>query len=56
MKKTRFAVKAVAAGLATTVLLLGSLAAPASAKNDTGWPMKSKDTTSITLKDTGWPM
>jgi len=43
MNKTRFAVKCFAGAVATTVLVLGSLAAPAQAK-DTGWG----------AKDTGW--
>lgn len=52
MKKTRFAVKAFAAGVAATVLLIGSVSAPANAK-DTGWnPVRSG--VSETLKDTGW--
>lgn len=52
MKKTRFAVKALAAGVVATVLLLGSVSAPANAK-DTGWgPVKSGNHS--TMKDTGW--
>lgn len=55
MNKTRFVVKTVAGTLAASVLLIGTLAAPAQAKQDTGWPMV-KDGSTQTLKDTGWPM
>lgn len=51
MTKTRFALKAVAGTVATAVLVLGSLAAPAEAK-DTGWGKSSKNVT--IMKDTGW--
>ncbi len=52
MNKTRFAVKAFAAGVAATVMLLGSVSGPANAK-DTGWnPVKS--VSSETQRDTGW--
>ena len=55
MNKTRFVVKAVAGALAASVLVIGTLAAPAQAKKDTGWPMVT-DGSSQTAKDTGWPM
>lgn len=55
MNKTRFVVKAVAGTLATGVLLIGTLAAPAEAKKDTGWPMVT-DGSSQSARDTGWPM
>lgn len=56
MNKTRFAIKAFAAGVATTILVLGSVAGPAEAKNkDTGWnPVGTSDGSSQTMKDTGW--
>lgn len=54
--KTRFAAKALAGTLVTTLLVLGSAAGPASAKKDTGWGVSSSGSgTSATLrKDTGW--
>ncbi|HZJ07272.1 MAG TPA: hypothetical protein VFD59_17635 [Nocardioidaceae bacterium] len=58
MNITRFAVKAFAGTLATTVLVLGSLAGPAqAAKKDTGWGAASSGGTTTTTtmrKDTGW--
>ena len=56
MKKTRFAVKALAGTLAATVLVLGSMSAPAQAKNDTGWgPVAPRDGGFHAMKgDTGW--
>jgi hypothetical protein len=56
MKKTRFAVKFFAGTLATTVLVLGSMAAPAQAARDTGWgpAIVVKDGPMQTMKDTGW--
>lgn len=57
MNKTRFAVKAFAGTLAATVLVLGSLGAPAQAK-DTGWgPIAPRDGGGVAhaMKgDTGW--
>ena len=45
MNKSRFAAKAFASTLATTLLVLGSFAGPAdAAKRDTGWGVSSKDT------------
>lgn len=56
MKKTRFAVKFFAGTLATTVLVLGSMAAPAQAAHDTGWGPRvvAKDGTMQAMRDTGW--
>ena len=55
-KKSRFAVKAFAGTLATTLLVLGAAAGPAAAKKDTGWGVAGDGAgTSQTLrKDTGW--
>jgi len=55
MNKTRCAVKCFAGTLATTVLVLGSLSAPAQAK-DTGWGPVAPDGNGISyvMKDTGW--
>lgn len=58
MKSTRFAVKAFAVTLATTIVVLGSFSAPAQAK-DTGWGVSAKgaDTgwgISVKGADTGW--
>jgi hypothetical protein len=52
MNKTRFAVKAFAGAMATTVLVLGAFAAPAEAKKDTGWDVNGGVQT--LKKDTGW--
>ncbi len=56
MNKTRFALKAFAGTLTATVLVLGSLSAPAeAAKRDTGWGSSSYDRTFTAAKrDTGW--
>jgi hypothetical protein len=57
MKKTRFAVKCFAGTLATTVLVLGSLSAPAQAAKDTGWGgvgVAPKDGPVKAMRDTGW--
>jgi len=56
MNKTRFAVKAFAGTLATTVLVLGSLAGPAEAMKGTGWGVSSTDipVAAAMRKDTGW--
>ncbi len=54
MNKPRFAVKAFAGTLVATVLVLGSLSAPAQAK-DTGWGAAGSDSTMTSKKkDTGW--
>ena len=56
MKKTRFAARIIAGALASAVILTGSLAGPAQAKNDdTGWPTGAKSGATSVLKDTGWP-
>jgi hypothetical protein len=55
MNKTRFAARIIAGTLASAVLAIGTLAAPAQAK-DTGWPMGVSSNSVTTLKDTGWPM
>ncbi|MBY9074325.1 hypothetical protein K1X13_05770 [Nocardioides sp. WL0053] len=55
MKKTRFAARIIAGALASAVILTGSLAGPAQAKNDTGWPTGAKSGDTSVLKDTGWP-
>jgi hypothetical protein len=62
MKKTRFAAKAFAGTLVATVLVLGSVSAPAQARPDTGWGVTSQVDTGwgVTTKtktakgDTGW--
>jgi hypothetical protein len=56
MNKTRFAVKCFVGTLATTVLVLGSLSAPAQAR-DTGWGgvgIAPKDSSVKVMRDTGW--
>lgn len=56
MNKTRFAVKCFAGTLAATVMVLGTLSAPAQAK-DTGWgPVAPKGggTYAAMKGDTGW--
>ncbi len=53
MNKTRFAVKAFAGTIAATVMVLGSLSAPAEAR-DTGWGKVRDDSPSAQKKDTGW--
>ncbi len=55
MKKTRFAVKALAASLTATLLVLGSMSAPAQAR-DTGWGPVSVTTQDGPKqnRDTGW--
>ena len=56
MNKTRIAARIIAGTLASAVLAMGALAAPAQAK-DSGWPVGvgQKDTTTM-LKDSGWPV
>jgi uncharacterized membrane protein len=56
MNKMRFAAKVFAGALATTVLVLGSLSAPAqAAKPDTGWGVKGDTGWGVASKgDTGW--
>ncbi len=56
MNKARFAAKAFAGTLATTLLVLGSFAGPAdAAKKDTGWGVSGSDTGwDVRGKDTGW--
>ena len=56
MNKTRFAVKAFAGTLVATVMVLGSLSAPAQAKPDTGWGPVAPGGGSYTMMkgDTGW--
>ncbi|HET6625344.1 MAG TPA: hypothetical protein VFG63_03045 [Nocardioidaceae bacterium] len=56
MKKTRFALKAFAGTLAATILVVGSMSAPAQAKNDTGWggTVAPKNGPMQTMRDTGW--
>ena len=61
MKKTRFAAKAFAGTVATTLLVLGSLAGPADAARDTGWGKTSQSTSDLgsgkdsqSARDTGW--
>jgi len=44
MNKARFAAKAFAGTLATTLLVLGSFAGPADAAKDTGWGVSGRDT------------
>lgn len=49
MNKARFAMKAFAGTVLATVMVLGSVSAPADAARDTGWGK------SVQLKkDTGW--
>ena len=55
MKKTSFAVKAFAGTLVATILVLGSVSAPAQAMKDTGWdrPVAPSGGPSY-MRDTGW--
>ena len=56
MKTMRFAARATAGAVASTVLLVGALAAPAAAGSDNARGGSAKnDTTVSTMKDTGWP-
>lgn len=55
MNKARFAAKAFAGTLATTLLVLGSFAGPADAAKDTGWGVSARDTGwGVSGRDTGW--
>lgn len=55
MNKTRFAAKAFAGTIAATVMVLGSLSAPADAAKDTGWgPVSDSKGPATMRKDTGW--
>ena len=54
MNKSRFAVKCFVGAVATTVLVLGSLAAPAQAAKDTGWGAKDTGWGATSAKDTDW--
>lgn len=58
MDKTRFAAKAFAGTVATTLLVLGSLAGPADAAGgkDTGWGVSGQKDAVVYRggKDTGW--
>ena len=54
MNKTRIAARIVAGAIVSAVLLTGTLAAPAQAKNDTGWNGTSVKDTTTNAKDTGW--
>ena len=55
MKNKRFAVKAFAVTLASTVIVLGSFSAPAqAAKGDTGWGAKGDTGWGAKGGDTGW--
>jgi len=53
MNKTRIAAKCFATTVVTTVLVIGSLSAPAQAK-DTGWGIVKDDSAQSTARDTGW--
>jgi hypothetical protein len=57
MNKTRIVARIIAGTLASAVLAIGTLAAPAQAK-DSGWPVGSapKDGGVSLLKDSGWPV
>ena len=56
MNKTRLVTKVVAGSLAASALLLGTLAAPAQATNDTGWGAGGSHIGSgaVSKADTGW--
>jgi hypothetical protein len=54
MNKTRLAVKCLAGAVATTALVLGSLAAPAQAASDKAADGSGRGGPVSTMKDTGW--
>ena len=55
MNKTRLVTKVVAGSLAASALLLGTLATPAQAANDTGWGAGgSHGSGAVSKADTGW--
>ena len=53
MNKTRIAARIIAGALASAVLAVGALSAPAQAA-DTGWGRTGVVSKSEMLKDTGW--
>jgi hypothetical protein len=55
MNRTRLVTKVVAGSLAASALLLGTLAAPAEAANDTGWGAGGgHGAGAVSKADTGW--